>query len=246
MLGGGHGWIQGLHGLAADQMLKARVILANGTIINTSNTENPDLFWALRGAGHNFGIVTEVTNKIYDVPASDEWYYEKFTYPGASVDKLFAQLDKIKRDTPAQFQHYAVFLNLPDVDSTQALVFFVILYNGPASAADKWIAPFRTFSPLQIENGTTTYPELSALTGNGINDDICQHEPINRIRYPLYLDGFKKGVAKDVYNLYNQTTSQYPALNRSLMLFEGLSTQAVKAVQLDSTAIPLRKYHTLA
>ncbi|CAI6270044.1 unnamed protein product [Periconia digitata] len=246
MLGGGHGWIQGLHGLAADQIIKARVILANGTIVSASTTENPDLFWALRGAGHNFGIVSEVTNKIYDVPDSDEWYFEKYTYTGASVDQLFDQLEKIKRDTPPELQFYSVFLNIPAIDSTQALVFMAMLYNGPASAADKWMAPFRTFNPIDIEKGSTTYPELSALTGNGINDDICQHEPINRIRYPLYLDGMKKGVPKQVYNLYNATTAQYPALNRSLMLFEGLSTQAVRSVQLDTTAVALRKFHTLA
>lgn len=125
-------------------------------------------------------------------------------------------------------------------------MFFAILYNGPASEAEKWVAPFRNFQPLFVENGTASYPELSGLTGNGINDDICQHEPINRIRYPLYLDGFKRGAGKAVFDLYNKTTFDYPALNRSLMLFEGLSSQGVRAVQLDTTAIPLRKFQVLA
>lgn len=97
-----------------------------------------------------------------------------------------------------------------------------------------------------MEKGTATYPQLSGLTGNGINDDICQHENLNRIRYPLYLDRFKPGSSKDIFDLFNKTTSQYPALNKSLMLFEGLSSQGVAAVQLDTTAVPLREYLVLA
>ena len=97
-----------------------------------------------------------------------------------------------------------------------------------------------------MTNGTAIYPQLPSLTGNGINDDICQHENLNRIRYPIYLDKFIPTVPKAVFDLFNMTTAQYPALNRSLMLFEGLSSQAVAAVPLDTTAIPLRDYFVLA
>lgn len=116
MLGGGHGFLQGYHGLVADNLIEARVVLANGSVVMVSDKSNPDLFWALRGAGHNFGIVTEVTSKIYDVPDNDIWYYENFVYTGNSVEQIFTQLNKVKRDTPVQFEHYAVFLRLPDVD----------------------------------------------------------------------------------------------------------------------------------
>lgn len=117
MLGGGHGFIQGYHGLVADNLLEARVVLANGSVVTASNKSNPDLFWALRGAGHNFGIVTEVTSKIYDVLDNDIWYYENFVYSGDSVEQIFAQLNKMRKSIPVQFQHYAVFLRLPDVDA---------------------------------------------------------------------------------------------------------------------------------
>ncbi|KAF2008888.1 FAD-binding domain-containing protein [Aaosphaeria arxii CBS 175.79] len=246
LLGGGHGFLQGYHGLAADQLISARVVLANGTIVTASDTSNPKLFWALRGAGHNFGIVTEATVKIYDVPKDDIWYYENFIYQGDSIEAVFGQLNKIKRDTPVQFEHYAVFGRLPQIDPVNALVFFSILYNGPASAADKWVAPFRQFSPIDIQNGTATYPQLSGITGNGINDAICQHENLNRIRYPIYLDRFDPGAGKATFDYFNKTISDHPGLAGSLMLFEGLSTQAVKSVRLDSTAIPHRDYFVLS
>jgi hypothetical protein len=271
MLGGGHGFIQGYHGLVADNLLQARVVLANGSVVIASDQSNCELFWALRGAGHNFGIVTEVTVKIYDVPDDDIWYYENFLYSGNSLEQVFAQVSKVRKETPPQFEHYAVFLRLPDVDpvnvskpntwartaslhdklptnrfSLQALVSFSILYNGPAAEAEKWVAPFRQFNPLSVTNGTATYPQLASLTGNGINDDICQDEYLNRIRYPIYINEYVPTVPTAVFDLFNRTTAQYPALNGTLMLFEGLSSQAVAAVQLDTTAVPHRDYFVLA
>src|SRR5690349_20852225 len=66
MLGGGHGWLQGRNGLAVDQLVEARVILPDGKLVIANETgKYSDLFWALRGAGHNFGIVTEVKYKVY-------------------------------------------------------------------------------------------------------------------------------------------------------------------------------------
>jgi FAD/FMN-containing dehydrogenase len=58
-LGGGHGLLQGRYGLAADQVVSARVVLGDGEVVEVSEEENADLFWALRGAGHNFGVVSE-------------------------------------------------------------------------------------------------------------------------------------------------------------------------------------------
>jgi FAD/FMN-containing dehydrogenase len=68
LLGGGHGFLQGRYGLVVDNVVSARVVLANSTVVTVSGEENGELFWALRGAGHNFGIVTEVRSRVYDVP----------------------------------------------------------------------------------------------------------------------------------------------------------------------------------
>ncbi|KAF2705684.1 FAD-binding domain-containing protein [Pleomassaria siparia CBS 279.74] len=245
VLGGGHGFLQGYHGMAADQLLEARVVLANGTVAIASRNQNADLFWALRGAGHNFGIVTEVTTKIYDVPKNDTWYYETFVYSGSSVEMLFTELNNLK-GAPAAFEHYAVYLRLPDVDPSNAVVLFSILYHGLATDAEQYVAPFRKFNPLSDTNGTATYPQLAAITGNGINDDICQNENSNRIRYPVYLDRYDPKAQKAVFDNFNMTTARYPALNASLMLFEGLSTQAVAATPINSTAFPYRNYFALS
>src|SRR5213075_2361205 len=66
-LGGGLGYMMGLHGATCDNLLSAEVVTAEGEIVQASRAENADLFWALRGGGRNFGIVTSFRYQLHPV-----------------------------------------------------------------------------------------------------------------------------------------------------------------------------------
>lgn len=75
-LHGGYGYSSRLHGLTLDNMVEAEVVLADGSLVTASDTENEDLFWALRGAGSSFGIVTSFKFKTFAAPTDNVIFSE--------------------------------------------------------------------------------------------------------------------------------------------------------------------------
>src|SRR6185369_9074396 len=70
-LGGGYGPLIGRFGLALDNMLAAEIVLADGRIVHADSETNADLFWALRGGGGNFGVVTAMRHRVHELPSID-------------------------------------------------------------------------------------------------------------------------------------------------------------------------------
>lgn len=71
ILHGGYGFLSGLHGLAIDCLVSVEVVLADGTVVTASESDNADLFWAVRGAGSSFGVVTRFTSRVF--PQGEVW-----------------------------------------------------------------------------------------------------------------------------------------------------------------------------
>ena len=119
-LGGGHGWLQGHHGLVADQFVSMNVVLANGTL--TTINANSDLWWAMKGAGHNFGIVTSLTTKVFDIQYSN-WAIETITFSGDKVGAVYQAANDylLKNGTqPVDLINWSYWLNNPGADPNNA------------------------------------------------------------------------------------------------------------------------------
>ncbi len=92
-MGGGIGALHGHRGLLLDALESIRIVTADGKIVDASKTQHPDLFWALRGAGSNFGIVTSATYKVYDASNNKQAMNADFVFP-ASANQSFWQIMK--------------------------------------------------------------------------------------------------------------------------------------------------------
>lgn len=101
-IGAGVGPYQGLHGLIIDALLSVRIVTASGDIVTASDDENEDLFWALRGAGANFGIITTATYKVFDAPNNGLLVEADFIYNGSVNASLWELLQSWNETYPKE------------------------------------------------------------------------------------------------------------------------------------------------
>ena len=157
-LGGGVGRLARKYGLACDNLLSVDLVTADGQELRASVTENPDLFWGVRGAGANFGVATSfefqlrpvgpgvlggiVVHPLEKATAALRFYYE---YSHSAPDELSAD---------------AFFLTSPDGDPLFAIS---VCYIGPIEQGERVLEPIRQFGPpLADEVGPVAYTELQA------------------------------------------------------------------------------------
>jgi FAD/FMN-containing dehydrogenase len=117
-LGGGHGYLQGKYGLVSDQFISLRMVLADGSIKTISpSSSQSDLWWAMNGAGHNFGIVTSATMKIHDI-GSGVWSYVAYIFTHDKVEEIYRHINNLAANgtQPAEILHFSTFYHDPDVD----------------------------------------------------------------------------------------------------------------------------------
>ncbi|KAH7403724.1 hypothetical protein BKA64DRAFT_777384 [Cadophora sp. MPI-SDFR-AT-0126] len=238
LLGGGHGFLQGCHGLIRDSLISAHVVLANGSVVLASEDSHLDLFWGLRGAGHNFGIVTEVKHKLYDVPPNDKWATKSYIFTGEKVEEVFEASNTLMINQPPSLLAFAW---LSEVDPNAPVIFSFVLCHGPEPELDKFSALFDKFlSPVPVDSKLVDYPQL----GNGYDGLACGHGSVS-LRFPIGAKAYNHKAQRAAYDKFAQVTSEIPALNGSFFLFEGYSTQGVKAVPEKSTAFPHRQDNLL-
>lgn len=100
--GGGLGRFQGVNGLLVDSLLTVRLVTGNGTMLDVSQDSNPDLFWALRGATPNFGIVTSATYRLYEPTNGGQIFSADFILPASANASYFDILQGLEGSIPAE------------------------------------------------------------------------------------------------------------------------------------------------
>ncbi|KAJ7762619.1 hypothetical protein B0H16DRAFT_1719067 [Mycena metata] len=241
LLGGGHGFLQGKYGLMIDQLVEARVVLADGTLVTANAEKYPDLFWALRGAGHNFGIVTQVKYKLYDVPEDNQWVAGIFTFTEDKLEKIFTVTNELTRDglQPAEFLNFIIFMRAPTIDASKTILNVVILYEGSLADSNEYMDQYAALGPVNTLITPVSYPILPSMVGAGINDAVCLKGIYRGLRFPTSYRSHDVPTVRRLYTKFDELTAN-PAFNTSAYFFEGFSVKAVQAVAPESTAYPER------
>jgi FAD/FMN-containing dehydrogenase len=159
-LGGGLGWLMSKHGMALDNLSGAELVLADGRIVRAAADENPDLFWAIRGGGGNFGVASSLEFRLHQVGPMVNgglvaWPVER----ARDVLKLFRDLSAKASD-----DLMLVCALLTGPDATTKLVGIVAGFFGKPADAEKALAPIKSFGqPAMDAMGPIPYTALNSM-----------------------------------------------------------------------------------
>ncbi|HEX4866644.1 MAG TPA: FAD-binding oxidoreductase [Acidimicrobiales bacterium] len=151
-LGGGYGWLQGKYGLSVDNLLAAEVVTADGHVLDASEHDNADLFWALRGGGGNFGVVTSFTYRLHPVTTV---LGGSLAFPLTGAD---AVIDAYRRLTEEAPDELGVQCGLLSPDPSTKVAAIVVCHCGDLDQAEADIKSVRQLdTPLVDSIGPRSY-----------------------------------------------------------------------------------------
>ena len=161
-LGGGFGWLTRRYGMTVDNLVGATVVTADGRVELVSETSQPDLFWALRGGGGNFAIVTSFEFQLHRV--GPELHAGLVVYPFAQARQVLRAWRDFTADSPDELSVWSVLRKAPPLPFLPAaahgtdVVIFALVHSGSVEAGQRAAAPVLGFGdPIASALGPTPY-----------------------------------------------------------------------------------------
>ncbi|KAL4975568.1 hypothetical protein BDW66DRAFT_151852 [Aspergillus desertorum] len=240
-LGGGHGAYQGKYGMSSDQFVSLRIATADGEIVTVSENEgDQDLWWAMRGAGHNFGIVTSVTSKIYDTPEGGKWAHEVLLFTGSQSEALFEAFNNLADIQPPGFMVWTYLVRIPELNPEEPVYLAHFLREAVDEIEPGLINPFRELSQVPALAKTVgLYTDIPTWINTALNSRGCVAES-NKARFPIGFPRYDPQAQKEMFDVFARGTAGDSPFNTSMILLEQYSSQGVEAYPENSSAYPYR------
>jgi FAD/FMN-containing dehydrogenase len=224
-LGGGLGWLMAKYGLAADNLLAVELVTAAGEVLHVDASSHPDLFWALRGGGGNFGVATSFTYRMRPVSTVTGGL---IAHPLDDAPAMLRFYRDAVRELSDDASVFAGLVHAPD-GSGAKLAAMVVCHTGDPETAERELRPFTTFgAPLMAQVGPMPYPVLNTLLDAGYPDGALNY----------WLSGFTRGLPDALIDTAVERFAAVPS-PMTAMLFEHFHG-AVTRVGPTETAVPHR------
>jgi FAD/FMN-containing dehydrogenase len=223
-LGGGLGWQMARHGLASDNLLSVDIVTADGRLLTASASQHEDLFWAVRGGGGNFGIVTSFEYRLH--PMSPTITGGMVLYPMDQAREVLRRYRDYSRGTPDDLTVFAALLTTPDGHDVVAII---AAWFGAAGDAAQHLDPVRTLgTPIADLLGPMSYLQLQTMFDAAVPHGIRRY----------WKSGYFPAIPDDLIDIVLQhaalKTSPY-----SLILILHMHGKAVRTAS-DATAFGAR------
>jgi FAD/FMN-containing dehydrogenase len=197
-LGGGQGWLRRTYGMTCDSLLSADVITSDGEFVTASDVEHADLFWALRGGGGNFGIVTDFEYRLH--PVGPVVAYAAAMYPVEATASVLPAFRDYMDTAPDALNASATLWTVPSTPAFperlhgRSVIAVSGVYVGDGQRGEQILGAIRAF-------GDPTFDVLEALPYTSMQRMVDVVFPARELRYywkGLYLDGLGEAVISNL------------------------------------------------
>ena len=195
-LGGGLGWLRRKYGLSSDNLVSVEVVTADGHSLTASETENPDLFWGIRGGGGNFGVVTSFEYRLY--PVGPEVMFCFVLYPGDRAKEVLRFCEEYVAQAPDEVSPLGVLGRVPNAEifpeewHGKPYAAILAMYSGSVEEGEQILKPLRDLGdPIVDLSEPMPYTEVQKLLDedypeggryywksvnvNGLGDEEIEH-----------------------------------------------------------------------
>jgi FAD/FMN-containing dehydrogenase len=222
-LGGGLGYLMGKHGAACDNLLSVEMVTAAGEVLTVSDELHPDLFWAIRGAGANFGVVTRFRYRLHPLPGV---LAGLLIHPRDRAGEFIDFYREFLPNTPDELYTTLAFLNTPD---GTPIVGVIVVYSGPVADGERVLAPLRKFGPPIADLiRPMHYTEAQRLVDDAV--------PIGNRYY--WKSSFTSTIGRELAGVLHRGADTMPSPRSLILLFE--MKGAIQRVPKDAMAFDHR------
>ncbi|KAF2501268.1 FAD-binding domain-containing protein [Lophium mytilinum] len=237
-LGGGYGHLSGAHGLTIDNLLAVRMVLADGSSVRAAADEHADLFWAVRGAGQNFGVVTEFVFRAH--PQREAVFGGMLVFPGEKLGGVVEFANWFHAGNDGR-QTLLFGFTAPPPHGV-AVVVVAVFYNGTETEGRGFFAPLWELGPLVDGTRSMPYEELNGILNEG--QGFGGRKSFGGGNFTLPLEPKLVEGIRDDFMAFVQG---HEDMGESLMLFEGVPFKKINEVASDATAFANRgEYYNVA
>jgi hypothetical protein len=240
-VGGGIGRYLGPFGLVTDHLVSARVVTAAGKIVNVSETKNRDLFWALRGAGANFGIITSATyqaEKMVDHSNGFVLTADLYFTPNSTA-AYFAYLEKVAANLPGNVAGIHITQWNATTGQPQLLTNWV--WFGPEQEGRDFISQFIDLKPSLVQNFQyIPWTSIYSVSLAGYGDTALCIDGLYQWGYASNIKTFSASTYQTTFEALTQWYLDNPGARSSATNFEVFPNNALASIPGDETAYPWR------
>lgn len=242
-LGGGYGWLSGAHGLAIDNLLSATVVLSSGEIVKASEDENQDLFWGLRGAGQNFGVVVEFEFRLH---LQGNLWTGVLAFPPSppvvqkiveAVNDLYCPQAWNGKSKHAGRAAGAINILRPPNDRSKVALAVVVMFNGTEEEGREAFRAFYDIGPVMESVKWVPYD---------VANQILSATPGYRVsmKGAAWTLPLQTGLLQDLIETYAAFTKAVPDMENSMILLECYDPYVVATRATNSdTSFANRGWH---